>query len=115
MYKCLQKLYQQGGRSFWIHNTGPIGCLPVSTFYIKNPKPGFLDSSGCIRYQNNMAMEFNKQLKSRVIKLRSELPKAAITYVDIYTAKYKLISNAKEYGILLVLTNNDNKMFVIFT
>ncbi|GJY70299.1 GDSL esterase/lipase-like protein, partial [Tanacetum coccineum] len=64
----------------------------------KNPKPGYLDRFGCIKYQNNLAMEFNKKLKTRVIKLRSELTEAAITYVDIYTAKYKLISNTKEYG-----------------
>ncbi|KAI3793919.1 hypothetical protein L1987_36542 [Smallanthus sonchifolius] len=94
----VQQLYEQGARSFWIHNTGPIGCLPVTTSKVKNPKPGYLDRYGCVRYQNNIAMEFNKQLKARVIKLRSELTDAAITYVDTYTAKYKLISNSKEYG-----------------
>ncbi|MFS8011518.1 putative alpha-L-fucosidase [Helianthus anomalus] len=94
----VQQLYGQGARSFWIHNTGPVGCLPVTTFNVKNPKPGYLDQYGCIRYQNDIAMEFNKQLKARVIKLRSELADAALTYVDIYTAKYKLISNAKKYG-----------------
>ncbi|XP_076903785.1 GDSL esterase/lipase At5g14450-like [Bidens hawaiensis] len=94
----IKKLYEQGARSFWIHNTGPVGCLPVSTFYLKNPKPGYLDQHGCIRYQNDIAMEFNKQLKARVTTLRSELANAAITYVDVYTAKYKLISNTKEYG-----------------
>ncbi|KAI7746413.1 hypothetical protein M8C21_033643 [Ambrosia artemisiifolia] len=94
----IQQLYEQGARSFWIHNTGPVGCLPVATLYVKNPEPGYLDQYGCIRYQNNIAMEFNKQLKARVIKLRSELADAAITYVDVYTAKYKLISGAKEYG-----------------
>ncbi|KAJ0704410.1 putative alpha-L-fucosidase [Helianthus annuus] len=92
------QLYGQGARSFWIHNTGPVGCLPVATFNVKNPKPGYLDQYGCIRYQNDIAMEFNKQLKARVIKLRSQLADAAITYVDIYTAKYKLISNTKKYG-----------------
>ena len=48
-------------------------------------------------------MVINKQLKARVIKLRSELTNAAITYVDVYTAKYKLISSTKENGNLLVL------------
>ncbi|KVI09175.1 Lipase, GDSL [Cynara cardunculus var. scolymus] len=76
----------------------PVGCLPVSTSNVRNPEPGYLDRYGCIRYQNDMAMEFNRQLKARVIKLRSELTEAAITYVDIYTAKYKLISSTKEYG-----------------
>ncbi|KAL4577158.1 hypothetical protein LXL04_013262 [Taraxacum kok-saghyz] len=94
----VQQLYEQGARSFWIHNTGPVGCLPVATFYIRNPNPGYLDRNGCIRYQNEVAMEFNRQLKARLIRLRSELTKAAITYVDVYTAKYNLISNSKQYG-----------------
>lgn len=61
-------------------------------------KPGILDKDGCIKDQNDIAKEFNKQLKERVIKLRAELPQAALTHVDIYTAKYKLISNARDLG-----------------
>ncbi|MBA0733249.1 hypothetical protein Gogos_017284, partial [Gossypium gossypioides] len=72
-------LYEQGGRSFWIHNTGPIGCLPVNFFYILNPEPGYVDQYGCVKKQNEMAMEFNRQIKDRVIKLRTELPEASIT------------------------------------
>ncbi|KAG9141202.1 hypothetical protein Leryth_001682 [Lithospermum erythrorhizon] len=91
-------LYQQGARTFWIHNTGPIGCLPVATLYIRNPSPGYLDKFGCISSQNEMAMEFNNQLKARVDKLRIELPEASLVYVDIYAAKYGLISNTNKHG-----------------
>lgn len=45
-----------------------------------------------------MAIDFNRQLKDRVIKLRAELPLVAITYVDVYTAKYNLISSTKTQG-----------------
>ncbi|XP_059452260.1 GDSL esterase/lipase At5g14450-like [Corylus avellana] len=95
---AVQHIYKQGGRAFWIHNTGPIGCLPVNQFYTLNPPPGFLDEHGCVKNQNVMAVEFNRQLKDRVIKLKAELPNAAITYVDVYAAKYGLISNAKSEG-----------------
>ncbi|GLT65101.1 hypothetical protein SLA2020_375530 [Shorea laevis] len=95
---AVQHLYQKGGRTFWIHNTGPIGCMPVNSFYLSNPAPGYLDPYGCVKGQNDMAMEFNRQLKDRVIKLRTELPEASITYVDVYAAKYGLISNAKQLG-----------------
>ncbi|KAH7532435.1 hypothetical protein FEM48_Zijuj04G0019500 [Ziziphus jujuba var. spinosa] len=95
---AVQHLYNEGGRTFWIHNTGPFGCLPVQRFYILNPEPGLVDQYGCIKAQNEMAVEFNRQLKERIIKLRAELPKAAITYVDVYAAKYGLISNAKKEG-----------------
>ncbi|GAV84437.1 Lipase_GDSL domain-containing protein [Cephalotus follicularis] len=95
---AVKHLYQQGGRAFWIHNTGPIGCLPVNLFYLHNPAPGYLDQHGCVKAQNDMAVEFNRQLKDRVIKLRAELPQAAITYVDVYAAKYEIISKPQSHG-----------------
>ncbi|KAF7819504.1 GDSL esterase/lipase [Senna tora] len=96
--------HQQGGRAFWIHNTGPIGCLPVNLFYKHNLPVGYLDQYGCVKDQNEMAIEFNKQLKNQVIKLRTELPQASITYVDVYAAKYGLISHAKNQGFVDPLT-----------
>ncbi|XP_021733716.1 GDSL esterase/lipase At5g14450-like [Chenopodium quinoa] len=95
---AVQHLYEQGGRSFWIHNTGPIGCLPVNRFYIIDPKPGLVDEFGCIKGQNDMAIEFNKQLKDAVTKLRAQLTEAAITYVDLHSAKYGLVSKTKSLG-----------------
>lgn len=95
-----QHLYQlQGARTFWIHNTGPIGCLPFTLLFVNNnPLPGFLDQYGCVKVQNDMAVEFNKQLKDKVIQLRTQLPHAVLTYVDVYSAKITLISNAKNQG-----------------
>ena len=72
--------------------------MPVNFFYNHNPPPGYLDQYGCVKTQNEKAVEFNKQLKERVIKLRSELPEAAITYVDVYAAKIEMIGNAKTQG-----------------
>lgn len=93
-----QKVYQQGGRAFWIHNTGPIGCLPVSVLNVSGPPPGYLDENGCVKAQNDVALEFNSKLKDRILELRAELPESKITYVDVYAAKYELISNAKNLG-----------------
>ncbi|KAL9249277.1 GDSL esterase/lipase-like protein [Drosera capensis] len=97
---AVQHLYEQGARLFWIPNTGPIGCLPVAVMYIADPKPGFLDPYGCIKGQNDMAIELNRQLKDAVVKLRTQLPEAAITYVDLYAAKYGLISTTKSPGFV---------------
>ncbi|PIM97933.1 Alpha-L-fucosidase [Handroanthus impetiginosus] len=47
-----------------------------------------------------MAVEFNKQLKARVKRLRKELLGASVIYVDVYSAKYHLISNTKTYGFM---------------
>lgn len=93
----LQQLYQQGARVVWIHNTGPLGCLPASLAY-KLPEPSDLDQNGCLKPHNEVAQEFNRKLKERVLNLRTQLSDAVLTYVDIYAAKYTLINEAEKYG-----------------
>lgn len=97
-------MYGKGARSFWIHNTGPIGCLPVTHAKIVNPTRGYLDEIGCVSGQNHIANEFNEKLRAKVVQLRSDLPKAILTYVDMYSAKSQLISGAKNLGMLYKLT-----------
>lgn len=65
--------------------------------YIRNPPPGTLDQSGCLKARNDIAVEFNKQLKQAVMELRTQLPQAALTY-DLYGARHGLISHDKEQG-----------------
>lgn len=72
--------------------------MPVTLHYYHGPMPGILDEYGCVIAQNDMAKEFNRQLKSSVTKLRTQLSDAALTYVDVFAAKYELISNAKKEG-----------------
>ncbi|KAK7293492.1 hypothetical protein RJT34_16358 [Clitoria ternatea] len=95
-------LYSEGARTFWIHNTGPIGCLPVAMpiHYASNytPAAGYLDEYGCVVFQNHMAKEFNRKLNDTVIKLRAMFHDASFIYVDMYSAKYELISNANKQG-----------------
>ncbi|PIN04876.1 Alpha-L-fucosidase [Handroanthus impetiginosus] len=94
---ALEQLYKLGARAFWIHNTGPIGCLPV--FVIKHPlEPNNADPTGCIKSYNEVAQEFNKQLKEKISKLRSQLRDAMLIYVDIYSVKYSLIRQGKNEG-----------------
>jgi hypothetical protein len=77
--------------------------MPVNLFYKHDVPAGYLDQYGCVKDQNVITLEFNKQLKDRVVKLRTEVPEAAITYVDVYAAKYRLISNTKNEGNLLII------------
>ncbi|KAK7339619.1 hypothetical protein VNO77_20297 [Canavalia gladiata] len=97
-------LYSEGARTFWIHNTGPIGCLPVAmpihNSYNYTPEPGYLDQNGCVVYQNDMAKQFNKNLHDTVVKLRELFHDASLVYVDMYSAKYELFSNAKTEGFV---------------
>lgn len=96
---AIKNLHRQGARAFWIHNTGPIGCLP---FFIVNypPKAGNADQHGCVKSYNDLAQEFNKQLKDKIFQLRMQLQDVFISYVDIYSAKYALICEAKKHGFV---------------
>ncbi|XP_044494194.1 GDSL esterase/lipase At5g14450-like isoform X2 [Mangifera indica] len=93
---AIEKLYQEGARKFWIHNTGPIGCLPLMVIAYPS-KSGDADQNGCIKSYNEIAQEFNKQLKDRVSELRTQFEDALLLYVDIYSAKYTLISEANKF------------------
>ncbi|KAK4715969.1 hypothetical protein R3W88_014307 [Solanum pinnatisectum] len=79
----IKKVYAKGGRSFWIHNTGPVGCLPyvMDHFMITAAQVNKYGLYGC-------ANSFNE--------LRKELPLAAFTYVDVYSVKYSSIGHAKK-------------------
>ncbi|KAI3858344.1 hypothetical protein MKX03_024668 [Papaver bracteatum] len=93
---AIQQLHGEGARVFWVHNTGPIGCLPRprnnKLYYGKET----LDKNGCVISLNEIAQEFNKQLKSKLTQLKANLTGAAFTYVDAYAAKYNLINSAKD-------------------
>eukprot|EP00262_Sarcandra_glabra_P012605 TRINITY_DN3281_c0_g1_i1.p1 TRINITY_DN3281_c0_g1~~TRINITY_DN3281_c0_g1_i1.p1 ORF type:complete len:383 (+),score=47.94 TRINITY_DN3281_c0_g1_i1:57-1205(+) len=94
---AIKSVYDEGGRSFWIHNTGPLGCLPYILVGLPNTT-GEVDHVGCGLTFNEVAQYFNKKLKDTLVQLRRDLPLAAFTYVDVYSVKYHLISNAKKYG-----------------
>ncbi|KAL7190381.1 hypothetical protein ACSBR2_022619 [Camellia fascicularis] len=94
----VQRLLRGGAKYLWIHNIGPASCTPFGHDTCKN-KPGcVLDQNGCDIKSSKSIQEFNKQLKDTVYKLRAQYPDAVITYVDIYSAKHRLIVNAKNYG-----------------
>ena len=99
----MQEIYNLGARSFWIHNTGPIGCLP---YILTNFLSAERDSHGCAKPYNEVAQYFNQKLKEAVVQLRNDLPLAAMTYVDIYSVKYSLYSNPEKFG--------KRKMFMFF-
>ena len=77
-------------------------------------KSGNLDQIGCVKPQNNVAQEFNRQLKDMVFQLRAQLPNAAFTYVDVFSAKYDLISNAKNEGSLNLLYKHKGALCIVY-
>ncbi|XP_010502567.1 PREDICTED: GDSL esterase/lipase At3g26430-like [Camelina sativa] len=94
---AIRKVYSKGGRRFWIHNTAPLGCLPYVLDRFPVPASQ-MDIHGCAIPRNEIARFYNSELKRRVIGLRKELSKATFTYVDVYSIKLTLITQAKKLG-----------------
>ncbi|KAL0387322.1 UNVERIFIED_CONTAM: GDSL esterase/lipase [Sesamum radiatum] len=94
---AVKNIYDRGGRKFWVHNTGPLGCLPQKLALAKNISRD-LDSFGCISSYNDVAKLFNEGLRQICVELRSETEDATIVYVDMYTIKLDLIANSTKYG-----------------
>ncbi|KAK1559182.1 hypothetical protein Q3G72_011567 [Acer saccharum] len=93
----LKKLYDQGARNFWVHNTGPLGCIPQNVAKFGSD-PLKLDEQGCVSGHNQAAKLFNLQLHALCKKLQGDFTDSNITYVDIYTIKSNLIANYSRYG-----------------
>ncbi|KAM7508435.1 hypothetical protein LguiA_018888 [Lonicera macranthoides] len=93
----IQKLYDQGARNFWIHNTGPLGCLPQNIAKF-GTDPSKLDEQGCVSSHNQAAEIFNLQLHALSVKLQGQFWDANVTYFDIFTIKSNLIANYWRYG-----------------
>ncbi|KAJ4719519.1 GDSL esterase/lipase [Melia azedarach] len=93
----IKRLYDQGARNFWIHNTGPLGCLTQNVAKF-GTDPSKLDELGCVSGHSQAARLYNLQLHALCKKLQGEYADANITYVDIYTIKSNLISNYSRYG-----------------
>lgn len=94
---AIWSIYQSGGKNFWVHNTGPLGCLPnilVTTAHDASD----IDELGCLRSHNDAAREFNRRLQSLCEELRCRMKNATIVYIDVFAIKYDLIANHVEHG-----------------
>ncbi|PIN15545.1 Alpha-L-fucosidase [Handroanthus impetiginosus] len=94
---AMEGIYLLGGRKFWVHNTGPLGCLPEKLGTRKTNASDF-DEHGCIKALNDGAKAFNSNLKDLCEQLRPQMKNSTIVYVDMYSIKYDLIANSASYG-----------------
>ncbi|TVU24211.1 hypothetical protein EJB05_26630 [Eragrostis curvula] len=95
---AIMTLYYNGAKNFWVHGTGPLGCLPQK---LARPRANDtdLDYSGCLKPLNDGAYEFNNQLCAVCDQLMSsQLRGATIVYTDVLAIKYELIANHSAYG-----------------
>ncbi|KAL6964616.1 hypothetical protein U1Q18_035666, partial [Sarracenia purpurea var. burkii] len=99
---AVKAIYDQGGRKFWVHNTGPLGCLPQKLSMVQRSSDN-LDLHGCLSSYNAAAREFNEGLRRLCEEMRSEMKDATVVYVDMYAIKYDIIANSSKYGFLTPL------------
>uniref|UniRef100_A0ACD5UJN6 Uncharacterized protein n=1 Tax=Avena sativa TaxID=4498 RepID=A0ACD5UJN6_AVESA len=94
---AIMTLYYNGAKNFWVHGTGPLGCLPQR---LAQPRAddSDLDNSGCLKTLNDGSYEFNNQLCSICDKLTTQLKGATIVYTDLLSIKYDLVANHSGYG-----------------
>lgn len=90
-------MYEEGARHFWIHNTGPLGCLAQNIAKF-GKDPSKLDELGCVTSHNQAAKTFNLQLHALCTKFQDQYPDINVTYVDIFSIKSNLIANYSKYG-----------------
>lgn len=91
-------MYGHGGRKFWVHGTGALGCLPQK-LSIPRDDDSDLDGNGCLKTYNAAAREFNAQLGAACRRLRQRMADAAVVFTDVYAAKYDLVANHTLHGI----------------
>ncbi|XP_057790315.1 GDSL esterase/lipase LIP-4-like isoform X1 [Salvia miltiorrhiza] len=91
-------IYKLGGRNFWVHNTGPLGCLPQQ-LGIRRPNITQVDELGCISILNEAARLFNSNLNHLCQQLRIQMKHSTIVYVDVYSIKHSLVANSSSYGL----------------
>ncbi|KAF0901755.1 hypothetical protein E2562_006221 [Oryza meyeriana var. granulata] len=94
----IEALYGHGGRKFWVHGTGALGCLPQK-LSIPRDDDSDLDGNGCLKTYNAAARAFNEQLAAACKQLRQRMADAAVVFTDMYTIKYDLVANHTRYGI----------------
>ncbi|KAL6575464.1 hypothetical protein OROMI_012749 [Orobanche minor] len=78
----IEKLYNEGSRNFWIHNMGPLGCLPQT---LPNSEVMHLSYTSLDVSSHNQASKLlNLHLHALCKKLQGQYQDANITYVDIF-------------------------------
>ncbi|CAA6653896.1 unnamed protein product [Spirodela intermedia] len=89
--------WRGGGRRFWVHGTGPLGCLPQK-LVAYSAAGAEVDAAGCLAELNAAARAFNDGLKLLCEDLAGELPNAAVVFTDLYAIKYALIADHASHG-----------------
>ncbi|KAE8735074.1 peroxidase 29 [Hibiscus syriacus] len=86
------RLYNLGARKIIAVNVGPIGCIPYERDL--NPTSG----DNCATRPNQLAQQFNAELRSLINELNIGLKGSILLYADVYRIVDNIIHNYRTYG-----------------
>ncbi|KAJ3683759.1 hypothetical protein LUZ60_013986 [Juncus effusus] len=88
----LTRLYTLDARKFVVANVGPIGCIPYQKTLNK------LAENECVSLPNQLAKQYNSQLRDLLADLNKNLPGAKFCLANVYDLVSELINNYEHYG-----------------
>ncbi|CAL5084590.1 unnamed protein product [Urochloa decumbens] len=88
----LTRLYTLDARKFVIANVGPLGCIPYQKTINR------VGDDECVKLPNQMAAQYNGQLRELLIELNGNLPGARFCLANVYDLVLELITNYPNYG-----------------
>lgn len=96
----IQELYSEGARRIAFMALPPMGCVPlVRTLALKQSPGKTVDEHGCLEDENQVAIDFNAKLKSKLAALQSLRSDLKLIYLDMYSVSLDIIHNPKNYGL----------------
>ncbi|KAG0488117.1 hypothetical protein HPP92_006928 [Vanilla planifolia] len=88
----LTRLYYLDARKVVMGSIVPIGCIPYQTSLAP------VDETGCAELPNQLAMQYNGELKKLLTELNQQLPGANFLYANLYDIFMEIIKNHQSYG-----------------
>ncbi|KDP39148.1 hypothetical protein JCGZ_00905 [Jatropha curcas] len=86
----IKRVYEHGGRKFFIAGVGPIGCVP--SIRAKT------ETEACNEETNAMAVLYNQKLIAMLKQLNTELKDISYSYFDSYHLFQNITQNPSNYG-----------------
>ncbi|XP_024520962.1 GDSL esterase/lipase At1g71250 [Selaginella moellendorffii] len=88
----VKRLYDIGVRKLIAFNIPPIGCIPRSLAFYGSK------NGECIQFVNDFAINFNKEFKPLIQKLRKTLSGLEIVHTDSYKEVTTIYDNPSNFG-----------------
>ncbi|XP_056866238.1 GDSL esterase/lipase At1g28580 [Raphanus sativus] len=99
---AIKELIGMGGRTFLVPGNFPLGCSVAYLTLYQTPNMEEYDPiTGCLKWLNTFAEDYNKQLQAELDRLRKLYPHVNIIYADYYNALLRLFQEPAKFGFMI--------------